>query len=260
MDVEGRFAELLARSSRDVPLDEVASLVAAYVRDDASALDVAHALDDLARRCPTPTFDALRHHLFVVEGFRGDVDSYGDPANSFLDRVVERRRGIPITLSILLIGVGRRLGVDVVPVGMPGHFLVRDATNGERFCDPFGGGAVLDVDGCRRLFERVHGGAVPFAMSMLAPTPAPAVIARVLTNLEHGPLGREPVSRARLLSLHARIPGLGAAERLALGDALRRVGRLADAARVYDALADESSRPEADRLRREARRLRSMSN
>lgn len=260
MDIEERFDELMARASHDVPLDEVASLVAAYVRRDETALEVARALDELAARCPEPTFDALRRHLFVTEGFRGDIESYGDPANSFLDLVVDRRRGIPITLGIVLIGVGRRVGVDVVPVGMPGHFLVREADDGARFCDPFGGGAMLEVDECRRLFERVHGAARPFELSMLAPTAASAVVARVLTNLEHGPLARDPHARVRLLSLHVRIPALAPAERLALAHALRRVGRLADAAHTYETLASDASADEREHLLREARRLRAMSN
>lgn len=260
MGVEERFAELVARPSHDVPLDEVAALVAAHVRSDTSALDALPALDDIASRCPAPTFDALRHHVFVVEGFRGDTATYTDPANSFLDLVVQRRLGIPITLAIVMIAVGRRVGVDVVPVGMPGHFLVRDPTDGGRFCDPFAGGEMLEVDECRALFARLHGGAQGFSLSMLAPTPAQAVVARVLANLEHGALGQEPRSRARLLQLHARIPGLPVAERLAVAHALRRAGRLADAARAFEALARDVSTDERDDLQREARRLRAMSN
>ena len=72
----------------------------------------------------------MRPLLFVTEGFRGNADDYGDPRNSFLDAVIERRCGIPITCRSLLIEVARRHGVEVLGIGMPGHFLVREAAVG----------------------------------------------------------------------------------------------------------------------------------
>ena len=159
------------------------------------------------RGCPTTTFDGLRAHLFEHEGFPGNIDHYADPENSFLDSVIERRRGIPITLSVLMIAIGRRLGVDVRGVGMPGHFLVLDGARGDVWCDPFHGGALLDADGCRRRFELVYGGALAFQPAFLAPTPAPAIVARMLANLERSELATDPVQRAWMCELHLAIPG-----------------------------------------------------
>ena len=101
---------------------------------------------------------AVRTLLFVTEGFRGNADDYGDPRNSFLDAVIERRCGIPITLSVLLIEVARRHGIEVLGIGMPGHFLVREAADADRWYDPFHGGARLELLDCARLFAALHGG------------------------------------------------------------------------------------------------------
>ena len=154
-----------------------------------------------------PTFDALRAHLFEHEGFAGNIDHYDDPENSFLDSVLERRLGIPISLSVLMIAVGRRLGVDVRGVGMPGHFLVLDGERGDVWCDPFHGGALLDVDGCRRRFELVYGGALAFQRAFLAPTPPPAIVARMLANLERSELATDPMQRAWMCELAPRDTG-----------------------------------------------------
>ena len=93
-------------------------------------------LDELAQRCPTPTFDGMRAYLFETLGFRGNTRDYGDPENSFLDSVLERRLGIPISLAVVVMEVGRRIGAPVHGVGMPGHFLVMDAARDGVWCDP----------------------------------------------------------------------------------------------------------------------------
>src|SRR3546814_4479768 len=82
-------------------------------------------LDALAAGVAEPTVEALTAHLFGVEAFAGDTDSYFDPRNSLLSDVLDRRLGIPITLAVVAIEVGRRCGVPLVGIGMPGHFLVR---------------------------------------------------------------------------------------------------------------------------------------
>ena len=131
MDPAERFASIVRAPETDIRLDEAAFCIAACARPDAQPrLDVDEwcaRLDALAAASPEPTFEGVRTLLFVTEGFRGNTDDYGDPRNSFLDAVIERRCGIPITLSVLLIEVARRHGVEVLGIGMPGHFLVREA-------------------------------------------------------------------------------------------------------------------------------------
>lgn len=213
-----RFAELVRGPESGIPLDEAALLVAAadHPVDVAAQL---RALDDLAASIEADDAPALARALFVERGFTGNVDDYGDPRNSYLDEVLRRRLGIPITLSVLMIEVGRRLGMALVGVGMPGHFLV-GCDDG--FVDPFHGGVVLDALGARRVFDRVHPGA-PFADHYLDPVGARAVLSRMLANLVGTLLGRDPVRAIGALRLRLEIPGLPPAERRQAEDVLLRL-------------------------------------
>ena len=193
MDARERFVAAVTASPDDVPLDIAAFCIAAHAHPGLDVDDWTRRIDTIATRCSDATFDGLRAQLFDHDGFHGDLDNYADPENSFLDSVIERRRGIPITLSVLMIAVGRRLGLDVQGVGMPGHFLVLDGQRGDRWCDPFHGGALLDVDGCRRRFDLVYGGTLKFQPAFLDPTSPPAIVARMLANLERGELAGDPV-------------------------------------------------------------------
>ena len=199
-------------------------------------------------------------HLFEREGFAGNLDHYDDPENSFLDSVLERRLGIPISLSVLMIAVGRRLGVDVQGVGMPGHFLVLDAERGDVWCDPFHGGAVLDADGCRRRFEMVYGGALAFQPCVPRADSAARRSSRGCWPTSSAASWRtDPVQRAWMCELHLaipghRVPGAVGARRPARGDRRRRCAPR----RVFDELADraEADPPERPRPRRRRDKLR----
>jgi regulator of sirC expression with transglutaminase-like and TPR domain len=257
MDVVERFATLVSSPPNAVPLDETAFLLAAHVR---APLDVPSALarlDELAEGCATPTFDALRAQLFDRYGLRGNAAHYDDPDNSFLDRVLERRLGIPISLSVIVIEVGRRLGLAVVGIGMPAHFLVGVAGT-DVYCDPFGGGRVLDRAGCAALFEQLTQGQRSFDPAFLAPVDARQILSRMCLNLEHGPLGGDSQRLNAVLDLHARIPGLGAADRVAVASKLATVGRYLEGARLLEDDTDEL--PQADELARHARALRARLN
>ena len=273
MEPRERFVDALSRPDAEVPLDVAALCIAAHAHPGIAVDEYLDHLDALAARCDSPTFDALGRHLFDREGFAGNLDRYDDPENSFLDSVLERRRGIPISLSVLMIAIGRRIGVDARGVGMPGHFLVLDAERGDVWCDPFHGGALLDADGCRRQFDLVYGGALAFQRAFLAPTPARAIVARMLANLERGSLAADPVQRAWMCDLHLAIPGVSFPERLELADQLGRTGDVVRAAAVFEGLADEAEASgvedggveagddaTAARLRTRARALRARLN
>lgn len=131
---------------------------------------------DLAR------LEELCRFLFEDHGFRGDRDDYYDPDNSLLDRVLERRRGIPLTLAVVMMEVGRRVGVPLLGVGFPGHFLVRHAAHPDLFFDPFAGGRVVTSDDCRRILRRVCPG-LPFHPRLLRPVSRRCLLHRMLTNL-----------------------------------------------------------------------------
>jgi regulator of sirC expression with transglutaminase-like and TPR domain len=195
------------------------------------------ALDQLAARADAADLDGLLRHLFGTVGFAGNRDHYDDPRNSYLDEVLDRRCGIPITLAVVVIEVGRRLGLELAPVGMPGHFLV-GAGEG-RYVDAFDGGRVLDADGCRRRFVELAGPGAPWSSELLAPVGSRSVLTRVLANLRrlfaasHDLHGLDWV-----LALRTGIPGVPSTERMERATVLAALGRFDAAAAELDRLAD----------------------
>lgn len=242
-----RFAEVMA--GPEVRLDAATLLIAAHARGDLDLAAELTRLDVLAAGVTEPSLDGLRDHLFGRLGFTGDRAAYHDPRNSLLDAVLERRTGIPITLSVVMIEVGRRVGVPLAGVGMPGHFLVRDEVDPDVFVDPYAGGAVLDAPAARSIFERLHP-RVPWEDRFLEPTDAVAIVTRVLNNLV-GAYRRagDRAALAWVLDLRTRLPAAGEAEQREHALALASLGRYREAAARFDALeGDEASRTAA-RLR-----------
>ena len=178
-----RFAEVVHRPDAEIPLDLAWALLTtcAHPTVDPDALVVE--LDDLAAACRVPTLDGLRHHLFVDQGFAGNQEDYYDPANSYLDDVLDRHLGIPITLAVVTMEVGRRVGVPVAGIGLPGHFILRDQVDPEVFVDPFRGGERLDREGCRAVLRRLHGPSAELDPSWLEPVGRTAILDRMLANL-----------------------------------------------------------------------------
>ncbi len=260
MEPAERFASLVRGPEADLRLDIAALCISASVR---SAVDVdaqCSRLDELAAGCAADSFDAVREQLFEVLGYRGDSEDYRDPRNSFLDAVIDRRRGIPITLSVLMIEVARRRGIAVRGIGMPGHFIVQDAATPDAWCDPFHGGVLLDRAGAARLFTVVTGGVRPLADQDLEPTPPRAILARMLANLEAGPLAGVPRAFATVCAMHLAIPGLPIEQQVEL---LRRLARGAApeaVERAYDEVAARAPEPLAATLRAEARVLHARWN
>ena len=200
MQAAERFAELVAVRGEQVPLDEAAALIAQSAEPELKTGAMLAQLDALAETCPGYTLDVLVPHLFGRGRFGPDRSDYYDPRNSLLNHVLERRVGIPITLSVLALEVGRRVGVPMAGVGMPGHFLLRDKVDRTVFIDPFHGGRLLDERQCQALFHQITGA----DSDVVRGVPRP---------------GREPVDRgphAQQPAHHLRAPpGPG---RAALGD------------------------------------------
>lgn len=257
-ETRARFAALVARPDDEIPLDEAAMLIAASARPDLDVAAELGRLDELAAGCKEPTVDGLTHHLFDELGFRGNTENYEDPDNSYLDQVVARRLGIPISLSVLTIEVGRRLGVPLDGIGMPGHFLVGVRTDPATFLDPFGGGRRLDVAGCRAVFSSLGGAG--WQESYLAPVGARAILSRMLLNLQGLFLPADLRSAAWVLELRLTVPGLTVADRLGLARALGSLGRFGAAAGELDRVAAELPADEAAELAAEAKGLRARSN
>jgi len=166
-------------------------------------------LDELARRVGARDVHRLRRFLFEDEGFAGNATDYYDPRNSCLNDVLDRRLGIPITLSVLVMEVGRRLGLAVDGVGLPGHFMV--AVEGVLF-DPFNGGAVVSRAEAGQVVARVLGRPVPLEDGHFAPVAKPHILVRMLANLRSVYVDREAWAKARavmerLMLLDPESPG-----------------------------------------------------
>ncbi|MFO7592249.1 MAG: transglutaminase-like domain-containing protein [Acidimicrobiia bacterium] len=254
MDPTERFVALVQRSSREIALAEAALCIAGHDH----TVDVDEhlgALDALAAGTPDP--EHLAEYLFTTCGFTGNVEDYLDPGNSYLDAVLTRRVGIPITLSVVMIEVGRRIDVEIAGIGMPGHFLVRDAAG--TYFDPFHGGARLDEDGCRHLFETMHGRA-SFAPRYLDPVDDRSILARMLANLTRSFVERRPRDALWAVRLRGAIPGLSVADRRHDATVLGSLGRFGEASSLLAALATEVDAAGADELLRESAAYRARAN
>lgn len=133
----------------------------------------------------------LNAYLFEEQGFVGNRENYEDPRNSFLNQVLERRTGIPITLALVYIEVARRAGVPVEGINFPGHFLLRCPADPEAggagrdlIVDPFHGGTILSEGDCRQLLRRHLGDEAAFDPALLAPASKPQILVRMLLNLK----------------------------------------------------------------------------
>ena len=121
--------------------------------------------------------------LFHEHGLRGNSDHYADPLNSFLDQVLIRRKGIPISLSIVYLLVAERIGLQLEPIGLPGHFMVGcfDETV-PFFVDPFNAGLLLSPE---EVFDLLKESSIDASIIDLAPTPIREVLCRCCRNLVH---------------------------------------------------------------------------
>ncbi len=134
---------------------------------------------------PLVVLQEVLHTLYHRRGFRGNREVYYDPRNSFLNDVLDRRLGIPITLGMVVLEVGWRLGLPLEGVNFPGHFLVRYQGEAlELLVDPFEGGALRFRDQLQELLDRVYGGMVRLHDSFLRPARRQEILVRLLTNLK----------------------------------------------------------------------------
>lgn len=226
MAATDRFADLLADERDRYSLAEACLLVAADAYRD---LDVNRYLGEIERmaarlrgRLPRDAdaeekVIALNQFLFDDLGFAGNADDYYDPRNSYLNDVIERRRGIPISLSILYMEVGRKIGLPLEGISFPGHFLVRLALRRSTLVlDPFSGGAPLSEEDLRKLLKRVIAesgraglrGAGDVAAELpldqfLEPAGHRQILARMLRNLKN--IYREKNELQRLLQVINRM-------------------------------------------------------
>jgi len=257
-DATARFLALV--EGDDVRLDEGAMLIAAHAYPDLDVDEQVARIDELAAGCPGD-LAGLRQYLFSEVGLRGNDEEYSDPRNSYLNDVLDRRVGIPITLSVLTIEVGRRVGVPLAGVGLPGHFLVRHEAVPPLLLDPYNGGHSLSLEDCEGLVRHLYGDRVPFTPSLLAPVDSRAILARMLNNLRQLFQRRgDAASAAWVLRLRAGIPGTQPRELGELATAQAALGRFEEAAATLERLAGALPTVEQEKAEAHAQLLRSRLN
>lgn len=248
-DVTARFRALVARQDHPLPVDEALLLIAAHADPDLDLAAQRGRLDELAAQVEEPTIDGLCDALFQRLGFAGDHHTYYSAENSLLPCVLDRRLGIPLSLSLLTIEVGRRCGVEIEGIGMPGHYLVRPAGEPDRYLDVYDGGRELDVEGCHELFQRVQAG-MPWDVAYLRPDAPWARVSRTLGNLA-GAYRRSGDREALCwtLRLSLLLPSASDRDRRELGLLLGAAGRYAESATVLEGSGTQADAEAALRMR-----------
>ncbi len=147
-------------------------------------LDEMAALVEYQRSDPLSVIEALNECLFARLGFHGNRDDYYDPRNSFLNDVLDRRTGIPITLSLVYMEVARRIDLPLVGVGFPGHFMVKHPGDPEIVVDCFSGGQIMLQPDCEERLQTVYGRPVALDPAFLNAVTKKQIIIRMLNNLK----------------------------------------------------------------------------
>jgi regulator of sirC expression with transglutaminase-like and TPR domain len=188
-----KFAEIMSRKDEEINLAEAALLIATeeYPRLDVSLyLEKLDMIGDIARERANAATDAyglisaLNDTLFDEIGFKGNRQSYYDPRNSFLNEVIDRRVGIPITLTIIYMEIARRIGLRIEGVGLPGHFIAKHpAEIGDIFIDPFNGGRLIGELGCAEILSEMSHGKLKLKPEHLLSVTNKQILARMLGNL-----------------------------------------------------------------------------
>jgi regulator of sirC expression with transglutaminase-like and TPR domain len=260
------FRTLAQTTDARIDLGRAALAVAQIEHPDLDVSGEIARLDSLAARAgaggargPKAVVDRLVAFLFEEEGFRGNDKEYYDPRNSCLNDVLDRRLGIPITLSVLTMEIGRRVGIEVDGVGLPGHFIVGARVAGRRlFLDPFHGGAVVTPEGAEDIASRAVGRPVKLEGTHWAACSKHQIVVRMLRNLKGIYAKGQDWDRAlgvvdRLLLLDAE-SGVHLRDR---GTVLVRMGRLHDGAQEWERyLTRFPSAPDANGFRDELRKVR----
>lgn len=196
--VDPDFERIVTGGDNEINLAEAALLIA---RSEYPQLDIDYYLgylDTMAatilRQSPddrgrVQLLGQINHYLFDEQGYSGNLHNFFDPRNSFLNDVIERRLGIPISLSIVYIEVGRRLGLALEGVSFPGHFLIKlPGPDGDMVLDPFAGGISLDDEDLKQRLQRVsHADSEELARhlpTLLRPASNKSILARMLRNLK----------------------------------------------------------------------------
>lgn len=168
-----KLAQLLEYPDLKIP-DEIAK-----INEISKSLKVI--LSDVKN--PTYLISMLNEHLFQRLGFQGNTDDYYDPKNNFLNQVLDKKKGIPITLSIIYVEVARQIGLDLRVCGFPSHVVVKHGE--DIILDPFEGGRLLDIESLEDILFRNFGEEIEFESEFLDELPEEKILVRIIRNLKN---------------------------------------------------------------------------
>jgi regulator of sirC expression with transglutaminase-like and TPR domain len=250
-----RSALTIART--EYPEVNVESYVA---RVDELARSAASRIGDIGD--PQDVIAALNYALFREEGIQGNREAYYDPRNSFINEVLDRRLGIPITLALIYMEVGRRLGFPLFGVGMPGHFLLKhyDIDGSETIIDCFNGGDILSAQDCQRRLDEIYSGQMTLRPEFLFAVSRRQMLTRILNNLKTVYLSARNFRKALpivdlVLVIYPRSPE-DVKQRALLRYSLGQSRGAADDLEAYLKMSPEAS--DADEIRQTALSIRRM--
>lgn len=176
------FRAIVENTTEDLPLDRTVALIAGIANESVLPSEILKKFDEMAVACESKSVLGLMKFLFGPGKFAGNTINFQDPANSLFDTVLIRKLGIPISLSVLAIEIAKRKDLELLPIGMPGNFLVRSGESDQYF-DPFRGEDPLNPRACAELFRSLNPRA-SWSDSYLKPVTNRAVVIRMLTNLK----------------------------------------------------------------------------
>jgi regulator of sirC expression with transglutaminase-like and TPR domain len=227
-------------------------------RLDQYAARVEHMLPDLPDT--SQVIAALNYVLYIEEEFRGNDPDYYDPRNSFLNDVLDRKLGIPITLAVVYMEVAQRIGFPLFGVGMPGHFLLKhyDIAGNETFIDPFHRGDILTRADCQSRLDQIYSGQIPLQPEFLHTVTRRQLLTRMLANLRNIYTERRDFRRALvivdlILAIHPR-SAEDMKQRAMLRYSLNQLRGAAEDLETYARMAPDAS--DADEMRQTALSLK----
>ena len=216
-----KFTDAVSRNDEDISLTEAALYIAGEQYTGLEVSSVLAAIDVLGEEAdqyigprdePIRCLKRLSEYLYLQKGFQGNRDDYYDPDNSYLNKVLERNLGIPISLSLVHMAVGQKLGLVLEGVGLPGRFLLRfGPPEWEMYVDTFDQGRLISKAGCEEIYNGLFQGESQFRDELLVPNTKKQILVRLLANLKGIYINQEDYRRAIAAADRIDIidPGLG---------------------------------------------------
>ncbi len=189
-----RFYQEINQTDGQIDLAKAALYIAQEKFPELDIQEYLNALDTMAaevherlpeQRYPLKVIQTLNQYLFQDLGFIGNQNNYYDPFNSYLNQVIERRTGIPITLSVIYLEIAKRINFPMVGIGMPGHFLIRpEFQEAGIYVDAFNQGEILFPEDCEARLSQIYGQPMQLRAEFLQAVSPKQILARMLTNLK----------------------------------------------------------------------------